>query len=333
MTIKCLSIGMGWLRKHGDWCLFLGVAAVVTLWAIWFLRQPLSERRFSFAPDEFSPPLELTLPELEQHNDQMRRRVSRLLAESKDVRSAKPGTPAAEFLDKAVQHIEHGSYVDEFIAMGMVRKRGEPFTPYQEELVRLGAKVDEAMRLRNVESFLQASMAAAGEPEDYEGFYTDLWSHEMIVRKVGNEYQVSIGGGYWPAYNASWVDFSAPRRAGMLVAHYLAPDLSDKEYVDCTVKFDRGLAVVDASGPWRTVCVAGRYVKIGTFKPYRSEVSATPELGGAACSMDSWRARKELLEKGVNWVSPGRTGLCPNPEQTVMICEKYLGTYYEPKKN
>lgn len=331
MTKSTSRRGWGWLRLHGDWILFLATAVGVAAWAVWFWQQPPAERRLSIVLDETSPALELTLSELARHNARMEGRCAALLSEVKALRGVRPGTPEAKRLDELVRRVGHGSFVEEHLRTWVLRDHESRLDAYHAQLVELSSKVDAAKCRRHVESLLQALKAATTDPTDVEGFYTNLWSHEMIIRKSGDQYTVTVSGGYWPSYNASWLNFSGRPQAGVMTAHYLEPDLSDTEYVDCTVQFDRGLAVVTAEGPWRTVCVSGAYVKIASLKPYQSEVAGSPALGAAGSSMDSWLARKELVEKGLVWTSEGRTALCPYPEETIETCEKFLGTYRKPE--
>ena len=330
--MKNVSAGPGAWRRYGDGLLFLAVAAAVALWAAWYLAQPAAEPRLRFALDELAPPSELTLAELDQHNARMSRRCAELLAEVKVLRGARPGSAEAAQLDLAVQKVDRGAFVEDYLRRYTVADHEAPLGSYHEKLVTLGDKVDQAKRYRNVESFLQALAATAGGPAEIEGFYTDLWSHEMIVRKRDDQYEVIMGGGYWPTYNGSWVHFFDQPKGRVIDTRYRAQDWPDEAYVHCTVKFDRGLAVVTADGPGRTVCVSGIYVKVADFKPIEQEFRNEATLGTGGASADAWHARQELVKRGLAWTSQARTGFCPSPHVTIETCEKYLGTYKEPAK-
>ncbi len=334
MTTDAVRRGSGWLGRHWGWALFVGTAIGVVLWAAWFWRQPPPGRLLSIAVDETSPNLELTLAELDRHNARMETRCASMLAEVKALRGVRPGTAEAKHLDQFVELVGQGTLVEPYLRMWVLRDHESPLQPYHAELVELGAKVDEAKCRRHVESLLQALAAATTAPADLEGFYTNLWSHEMIVRKEGDRYSVTVCGGYWPTYNTSSLHFTGRPQAGVITVRYKEDDQSDADTdnIDCTVRFDRGLAIVTASGPMRTVCVSGPYVKIATLKAYRSEYDAAPALGATGSPRDAWLARQELMAKGLAWTSEGRTALCPWPAETIATCEKFLGTYRERRE-
>lgn len=328
--MKKVSAGSPWWRRQADGLLCVAVAAAVALWGAWYLAQPDSGPRFRFALDELAPPVELTLTELDRHNAQMARRCADLLAEVKVLRGARPGSAEAAQLERAVEKVDYGAFVEDYLRRYVLADYEAPLGPYHEKLVTLGDKVDQAKRHRNVESLLQALAASASGPAEIEGFYTNFWSHEMIVRKRDDQYEVVIGGGYWPTYNGSWVHFFDQPKGKVIDTRYRVPDWPAEAFVHCTVKFDRGLVVVDAHGPGLTICVSGTYVKVADLRPFENEFDVDPTLGTGGSSADAWHARKELLARGLAWISPARTGFCPSPYATLATCERYLGTYKEP---